>query len=112
MSMNTTTARAAAALETMPLRMESAPSDGPTVRSSSTCTGAGRAPARSTMARSVAASVVKPPVIWACPEGIRSRMTGAEYRLPSRMMARWRPTLFEVRSAKARAPCAVNSSDT
>ena len=28
----------------MPWRMESAPSDGPTVRSSRICTGAGRAP--------------------------------------------------------------------
>src|SRR4029079_12393377 len=98
------TARAAAAVETRALRIESAPSEGPTVRSSSTCTGSGRAPARSTMARSVASAEVNPPVIWARPEGMRSRICGAEWTLPSSTMARRRPTLASVRSAKARPP--------
>ena len=44
-----------------PLRIESAPSEGPTVRSSRTCTGAWSAPVRSTIARSLASSKVKPP---------------------------------------------------
>jgi hypothetical protein len=110
--MNSTTARAAAAVETRPLRIESAPSEGPTVRSSSTCTGAGRAPARSTMARSVASAEVNPPVIWARPEGMRSRICGAEWTLPSSTMARRRPTLASVRSAKARPPAALKSTDT
>ena len=52
-------------VENTPFRMESAPRDGPTVRSSRIWTGAGRAPARSTIARSLASSAVKPPVIWA-----------------------------------------------
>ena len=45
---------AAVSVESRPFLIESAPSDGPTVRSSSTLTGAGSAPARRTMARSVA----------------------------------------------------------
>ncbi len=96
----------------MPWRIESAPSEGPTVRSSSTWTGAGSAPARSTMARSVASSVVKPPVIWARPEGMRSRICGAEWMLPSSTMARRLPTLASVSSEKARAPAALKSTET
>ena len=90
--MKSTTARAAAAVEMRPLRIESAPSEGPTVRSSRNCTGAGSAPARRTIARSVASSVVNPPVIWARPDGMRSRIDGAEWTLPSRTMASRRPT--------------------
>src|SRR6266545_3754309 len=112
MSMKMTTARAAVRVERRPLRIESAPSDGPTVRSSSTLTGAGSAPARSTMARSVASSVVNPPVIWARPDGIRSRITGAECTLPSRTMASRLPTFASVRSEKALAPAELNSTDT
>jgi hypothetical protein len=58
--------------------MESAPNEGPMVRFSSMRTGAGKAPARSTMAKSLASSIVKLPVICAWPPAMRSRMTGAE----------------------------------
>ena len=110
--MKRTTARAPAAVETMPFRMESAPSDGPTVRSSRIWTGAGRAPARRMMARSRASSAVNPPEIWACPEGIRSRITGAELTLPSRMMASRLPTLCSVTWPKIRAPWLLNVRET
>src|ERR1700748_305512 len=40
--------------EIAPARIESAPSSGPTLRSSTTVSGAGRAPARSSTARSLA----------------------------------------------------------
>src|SRR4029453_14202041 len=80
MKMNTTTAEAL--MEISPGRMESAPSDGPTVRSSRSTTGAGRAPARSTMARSRASSTVKWPVMTARPLGTRSLRRGAENQLP------------------------------
>ncbi len=62
----------------MPLSIDSWPSEGPTVRSSRTVTGAGREPARSTMARSWASAVVKLPDMLARPPPMRSRMTGAE----------------------------------
>ena len=61
-----------------PLWIESRPRDGPTVRSSMIFTGAGKAPARSTMARSLASWVVKEPVILALPPAIFSWITGAE----------------------------------
>ena len=70
-----------------PLWMESCPSDGPTVTFWSTLTGAGSAPARRTIARSVACSSVKSPVICASPPEIRSWITGAEWTLPSRTIA-------------------------
>src|SRR5436189_200865 len=63
--MNTKTTTAEAAMAMRPWRMELAPSEGPTVRSSSTVTGAGSAPARSTTASSRASSAVKWPVISA-----------------------------------------------
>ena len=110
--MNRNTSAVEARIATIPWRMESAPSDGPTVRSSSTWTGAGSAPARSTMARSVASSVVKPPVIWARPDGMRSRICGAEWTLPSSTMASRLPTLASVTSEKARAPAALKSTET
>ena len=46
------------------MRIESAPSAGPTVRSSSIATGIGSEPERSTTARSAASCVVKRPSIW------------------------------------------------
>ena len=57
------------------------------------CTGAGSAPARNTIARSRASLMSKLPVIEARPPLMRSRITGAEYTVLSRMMARRRPTL-------------------
>ena len=58
--------------------MDSCPREGPTVRSSSTVTGAGREPARSTTARSCASARVNLPVITALPPEMRLWMTGAE----------------------------------
>src|SRR2546426_11615818 len=112
MTMNSTTAMAEAAMAIMPCRIESAPSEGPTVRSSSTVTGAGSAPARSTMARSRASSTVNWPVIPARPTGMRSLIRGADWSTPSSTIARWRPTFCSVISPKIRAPLAVNSMDT
>jgi hypothetical protein len=76
--MKTKTTTAEPAMAIIPCRMESAPSEGPTVRSSMMVTGAGSAPARSTMARSRASSTVNCPVMTARPPGIRSLMRGAE----------------------------------
>ncbi len=76
--MNASTRIPPTIMEMTPFRMESLPSEGPTFLSSSTFTGAGRAPARSAMARSWASSRVKRPVICALPPEMRSCMTGAE----------------------------------
>ena len=76
MKMKITTEEAKIAI--IPWRIESAPSDGPTDRSSRIATAAGRAPSRSTMARSRAWSTVNWPVITARPPGMRSLMRGAE----------------------------------
>ena len=110
--MKSTTTTAEATIAVIPRRTESAPSDGPTVRSSRMTTGAGRAPARRTIARSRASSTVNCPVITARPPGMRSFMRGAEYTLPSRMMARCLPTFCSVTSPKIRAPVGVNSIAT
>ena len=60
----------------MPCRIESAPSAGPMVRSSSIVTGSESEPERSTTARSAASWGLKRPSI--CPrEPIRARITGA-----------------------------------
>ena len=61
-----------------PFSMESFPREGPTVLSSNISTGAGRAPALKTIARSRASSMVKRPVIWALPPEILSLIEGAE----------------------------------
>ena len=99
-------------LDQVPLSIESCPSDGPTVRSSRMFTGAGSAPARRTIARSVASSIVKEPVIWACPPEIRSWITGAEWTMPSRTMARRFLTFSPVIRSKSFAPWALNLMDT
>ena len=59
-----------------PLSMFSAPSDGPTVRSSTISIGAASAPARISSATSLASRVVIRPLIWTRPPPISSRMTG------------------------------------
>ena len=60
-----------------PARIESAPSDGPTVRSSRYVSDAGSAPERSVSARSLASCCVKLPAMR--PSSlIRPSMTGAE----------------------------------
>ena len=77
----------------LPASMESAPSEGPTVRSSTMVSLAGSAPERSWMASVLALSTVKLPEIWPEPPRIGSRMTGADITLSSSTMANGRPTL-------------------
>ncbi len=69
--MKPTTSRKPTPSAMAPARMLSAPSSGPTVRSSTTVSGAGRAPARSSTARSVAVCAVKLPLISPAPAGDR-----------------------------------------
>ena len=66
------------------------------MRSSTTVSLAGSAPARSRIARLLASSTVKLPVIWPVPPVIGERMTGAEITLPSSTMANGRPTFSDV----------------
>src|SRR5207245_9706564 len=78
-----------------PCRIESAPSDGPTVRSSKYLIEAGSAPLRSSSARSCASCCPKRPSIT--PESsIRLLITGAESTRCSSTMAVCRPTFYEV----------------
>ncbi len=72
-----------------------------------TVSGAGSAPARSRMARSLADCTVKLPEIWLEPPMIGSRMTGAEITSLSRTMANSRPTFSVVACAHRRAPEAL-----
>ncbi len=95
-----------------PARIESAPRPGPTVRSSSTFSGAGSAPARSSSARSCASCTVKPPLMMPDPPRIGSRITGAQITLLSSTMANGLPTFALVASAKRRAPTASKRNDT
>ena len=98
------TSRKPTASEIAPARIESAPSSGPTLRSSTTVSGAGSAPARSSTARSLADWALKLPLIWPRPPVIGSRITGALITwLSSTMAKRWL-TLARVTSAKRRAP--------
>ena len=72
--MKTTIATVATIEAMMPARIESAPRLGPTVRSSTMVSLAGSAPARSRIARSLALSTVKLPLIWPEPPRIGSRI--------------------------------------
>ncbi|MNC85789.1 hypothetical protein D3C83_14020 [compost metagenome] len=63
MIMNTAIAVKPYSAESKPMRIFSAPSDGPTVRSSTISIGAASAPARSSNARSFVSSVLRKPVI-------------------------------------------------
>ena len=76
----------------LPASMESAPSEGPTVRSSTIVSLAGSAPDLSWIASYVAVSTVKLPLIWPDPPRIGSRITGAEITLSSSTMANGRLT--------------------
>ena len=69
-----------------------------------TVSGAGSAPARSRIARSLADCTVKLPEICPAPPGIGSRMTGAEITLLSSTIANGLPTFCWVASANLRAP--------
>ena len=92
----------------VPALIESAPRSGPTVRSSRMMSGAGKAPARSNSARSVADCTVKLPEMTPLPPRIGSRMTGAVITLPSRTMANGLPTFSFVASPKRRPPAESN----
>ena len=87
-----------------PAAMESAPSEGPTVRSSTIVSLVGSAPERSWTARLFAVSTEKLPEIWPEPPRMGSRMTGAERTLLSRTMAKGAPTLSFVNRPNLRAP--------
>ena len=76
--MNAITSALPTTNERTPLRIESCPSDGPTVRSSISFSGAGSAPLRSTFARSCASAKSNRPVIWPRPAVIGSRIVGAD----------------------------------
>ena len=73
--------------ETMPLRIESAPRVGETLRVSSIVTGV-RSGFSSTLASSRASFSLKRPVIWADPPAIGFFTEGALWILPSSRMAR------------------------
>jgi len=110
--MKTKIATAPMASEMAPARIASAPSSAPTVCCCSTFSGAGRAPARSSTARSLADSVVKRPVICPEPLGITPWMTGAEITFLSRTMANFLPMLCAVTSANLRAPTLLKRNCT
>ena len=87
-----------------PARIESWPRPGPTVRSSTMVSFAGKAPARSSTARSLACWTVKRPEIWPDPPVIGCRTRGAEMTSLSSTMARARPTFSVVVCPKRWAP--------
>ncbi len=105
-------AAAPTAREIAPVRMASAPSSAPTVFCCSIFSGAGRAPARSRMARLLALSEVKLPVIWPLPVVMALWMVGAEMILPSRTMAKRWPMLLLVVSPNRLAPWALKRIET
>ena len=112
MIMKRTTRAPPTSMDIRPVRTESAPRVGPTVRSSIILTGAGKEPARKAMARSVASSRVKCPVITALPPEIRSWILGAEYTFLSRTMASRLLILAPVIRSKILAPLRLNSMPT
>ena len=77
------------------------------MRSSTIVSLAGSEPARSRIARSLAVSTVKLPLIWPEPPRIGSRICGAEITLSSSTIANSRPTFFCVTSPNLRAPPVV-----
>src|SRR5437660_1218846 len=109
--MKTITSATPTMLATAPAWIESAPSSAPTVRSSRIVIGAGRAPARSSSARSLADCTVKLPEMMPLPPVIGSRITGALITLLSSTMANGLPTFWVVASANRRAPAPANDLD-
>src|SRR5206468_710345 len=91
--------------ESTPLRIESCPSDGPTVRSSISLSGAGSAPLRSTLARSWASVKSKWPSIRPRPPVIGALLSGADSTTPSRVIerARLRPARDQLELEERRA---------
>ena len=90
-----------------PARMESAPSDGPTVRSSRYLIEAGSDPERNTSARSAASWKVNVPVMR--PESsIRLWMLATERMRLSSTTASARPTLRSVKGPKRAAPSVLS----
>ena len=105
MNRNTSPAPSSDAL--MPSRIESAPSDGPIERSSSSTSGIGSAPERSWIAVLFASSRVKSPVI-SPRRPILLWITGAVITLPSMIAAsRW-PMFAPVKSRNTFAPSAFH----
>ncbi len=96
----------------MPIAIESLPKSGPTVRSSTTFNGAGKAPARSNNASSLASATVNEPLISPRPPAITLRITGAVMTLSSRTIAKERSILFLVISPNKRAPSLSNTKLT
>jgi hypothetical protein len=87
-----------------PLRIESAPSSGVTVRSSTTAIFTGSAPERSEIASALALATLKLPEIWALPPRIGSLIDGADSTLPSSTIAKRLPTLCDVTLANVLEP--------
>src|SRR3990167_860123 len=96
----------------IPERMESSPKVGPTVLSSIIFTGAGKAPARKTVERSLASSVLKLPSITALPSGILVLMVGADCTTPYKTIAKFLLILSSVTLEKIFAPSGLNSIET
>ena len=80
----------------LPAAIESAPKPGPTERSSTISSGAGKAPALNKTARSAASCDVKFPVIIPEPPVIAELITGAVITTPSRTTANLFPMFSEV----------------
>ncbi len=88
--------------------MESAPKPAPTVLSSRTSSGAGRAPERSSKAKSLADLTVKLPLITPLPPKMALWITGAEITSLSRTIAKRSPILFLVASPNFLPPKPLN----
>ncbi len=76
--MNSMTAALPKMAARLPLSTESSPREGATVRSSTTLTGAGKEPARRTIAKSWASFTEKLPSMMALPPWMACLMKGAE----------------------------------
>ena len=91
----------------LPASTESLPKPGPTVLSSSTSSGAGRAPARKSKASSFASSTEKPPVMTPLPPNIGDCIRGALTTVLSRTTASISPTCSCVTFPNRLAPVAL-----
>ena len=96
----------------LPDSMESVPNPGPTIRSSTTSSGAGKAPERNINASSLADCGVKLPVMMPLPPVMADLISGAVITLPSKTMARRLPTFSRVAMPKRLAPCELKRNET